>query len=182
MQSNNLDTGNNIGVIMMSVRKLVFITAAVLVLFSCAGTIDLATEYVSREEDVPGLFTVLFSGRHYFEEVDAVVILDLEGDEYRFVTSTRDMDYEILKSLSYPEAFYESGPFFRLHEAFSGKTRLYRIMSPDGRTVGYELRPIYFPAYLGVADLVKTRYRVTEDGRIYYKSWPKSKAEILFEK
>lgn len=154
-------------------RNILLLPAAILVLCSCAtigiGGKSLRTVPIEENADIMGLFTAIFYGRHYAEEADAVVIMDLEGDEYTFMPIGRTMDFETLKSITAFEAFYESEPFFSLHAAYSGKTAIRRILSPTGHTIGYEIRPLYMPTYYGKEDVVMPTYTMTKEGRVYFK-------------
>jgi hypothetical protein len=152
-------------------KKILFLPAALFVLCSCAAMMgkSLRTVPVEENPDIMGLFTTIFYGRHYAEEADAVVIMDLEGDEYTFVPKGRIMDFETLKRVTAREALYESEPFFNLHAAYSGISAIRRILSPDGRTIGYEIRPFYHPTYYGKEDVVMPEYRMTKEGKVYFK-------------
>lgn len=152
---------------------------SVVSLAGCATGTALSTAPVAGDEEIPGLFTAIFFGRHYAEEVDAIVVLDLEGDEYRFAPEAKRKDFEVLVSISAAEALYEARPFFNLHEAFAGQVRLLRIQSPEGRAIGYEVRPLYDPVYFGAADVVKSEYRLAEGGTVLFKSEPRSRVGIM---
>lgn len=152
-------------------KNKLLISVVLLMLCSCATMKGKALRTMPVEEraDIMGLYTTIFYGRHYAEEADAVVIMDLEGDEYTFVPKGRIMDFETLKSITAAEAFYESEPFFDLHAAYSGKSAVRRILNPEGRTIGYEIRPFYLPSYYGKEDVVIPEYRMSKEGRIYFR-------------
>jgi hypothetical protein len=160
------------------ILSLAVILAAVSLMGCAVGTV-LSVTPVGEEEEIPGLFTAVFFGRHYVEEVDAIVVLDLEGDEYRFAPEAKRKDFEVLMSISAAEAIYESRPFFHLHEAFTGQVRFLRVHGPEGRVIGYELRPLYDPAYYGTSDVVKSEYRLEQGGTVRFRSEPRSRVGIM---
>lgn len=154
-----------------------------LMLSACATTSGSLLDVmpVQRDTPTPGYFTVIFSGRHYHEELNAIVIMDLDGDHYLLEPKARRVDYEILTGLSLREAVMESEPFFVLHAEYSGRKLLNSIISPEGMIIGYELRPLYNKDYIGVEDVLISEYVLQKGGKVIFTAREKNIAEVYLE-
>lgn len=160
--------------------KLIFPLLAIAFLAACTGGQSLRTEILKHEtpaikaddknpakenlrrpvpilsEDV--LFTLIyFVGLDKDDKVRAV-ILDLEDDDIDFIPTVPDFEYEILQNVSIREAIYETEIFFS-HERVIIDYYFQKIISPVGRTIGYEIRPVYQQGYYGYEDPIITKYK-----------------------
>jgi hypothetical protein len=119
----------------------------------------------ANPEDMHGTFTLLAFGRRHGNDLETVVIFDAEGDGYYFDLFAPDFDYKIMKGMSAKAAYKRAVEFVSFHHAFS-RTRLIRILNSKGKTIGFELRPLYRPFVFGRSDLLDVFYWPKEEGRI----------------
>jgi hypothetical protein len=93
-----------------------------------------------------------------------VALLVGEGGPYRFEVYAPDFDYRVIKNVPYSDALEEAEKFVRHHYAFM-QSQLSRIVGPSGGTIGYELRPLYYPLEFGSQDVLDINYFL-EDGKV----------------
>ncbi len=126
---------------MNSARGLCTILLAGMILCGCAGGAGLRTQTV-QPEAVEGTFTLILYGARYSDDIQTLAILDLEGDGYAFRIYAPEFDYKVKHGLPAKEALEEALQFVSFHRSFQ-QARLSRILDPQGRAIGYEVRPLY---------------------------------------
>ncbi len=135
---------------------IVFLTALIITSYSFATTILLKTEG-AKEQDVSGVFTLILYGGRDANDVEALAILDIKGDQYRFEPYAPEFDYKIKRDLPGKEALGEAYKFISYHPAFYN-SQLSKIIDEKGNTLGYELRPLYMPFQFGTSDVLEVYY------------------------
>jgi len=115
--------------------------------------------------DVKGSFTVIFYGGGYGDDLETLVILDSEGDEYTLEPYVPDFDLVIKKGVPAGEALKEAEKFINFHPSFR-RSQLSRILDKTGRVIAYELRPLYRPITFGVSDVLDVNYWPKEGGKV----------------
>ncbi len=111
--------------------------------------------------EVQGTFTLILYGGRYFRDVESVAILDLEGDQYTFEPYAPAFDYRVLKGLPAKEALADAESFLRSHYDF-WRTQLRKVLDENGKIIGFEIRPLYYPFVFGVSDVVDINYGLKE--------------------
>ncbi|MDA8089398.1 MAG: hypothetical protein M0Z61_04145 [Nitrospiraceae bacterium] len=107
---------------------------------------------------------VLYGGR-YSEDLYTVAIFVLNESPYRIVPYAPKFDYRVIKDVGAPEAMDMAVRFFRAtNPNFLGTTRQVRVLAPDGKIIGYEIRPLYQPFVYGFSDVLETNYWVKAKG------------------
>lgn len=119
----------------------------------------------AKPGDISGTYTLLLYGARFSDDLETVAIFDLEGDKYHFDIYAPDFDYKVKKGLSAKDALAEAQKFVSFHNSFF-KSILSRILDNDGKTIGYELRPLYYPFVYGISDVLDVHYFIKEGGRI----------------
>ena len=119
----------------------------------------------ANPEDISGTYTLLLYGARFSDDLETVAILDPEGDKYHFDIYAPDFDYKVKKGVPAKDALAEAQKFVSFHNAFF-KSILSRILDKDGKTIGYELRPLYNPVVYGISDVLDVHYFLKESGRI----------------
>ena len=114
--------------------------------------------------DVAGTFTLITYGGRYFNDVETIAFLDLEGDRYTLEPYAPEFDYKIVKGLSSEDALKEAEEFASWHPDF-WRSQLSRILDDKGQTIGYELRPLYHPYAFGLSDVLDIYY-ITKDNKV----------------
>jgi len=116
----------------------------------------------AKEADVKGVFTLILYGARDINDVEALAILDLEGDQYTFEPYAPAFDYKVEKGLSEKTALNKAYKFISYHNAFL-RPQLSRIIDPKGKTIGYEVRPLYMPFVFGRSDVLEVDYSLKGD-------------------
>jgi hypothetical protein len=111
----------------------------------------------AKPEEVKGIFTLILYGHRYSNDIETIAIFDLEGDKYTFEVYKPEYDYKIKKNVPAKKALAEAEKFVSFHYLFH-RSQLSKILDNDGKTIGYELRPLYLPYYYGVSDILDVYY------------------------
>ncbi len=148
-----------------------FFIAAVVVLiiiglFYLSGANYLKTEE-ARPADVQGKFSLLLYGCSSRDDLANIAILDTEGDQYSFEIYAPDSSYTSKDGMNGEEALQEAERFVRCNIR-SERSRLRRILSPDGAEIGFELRPFYSVVTFGTDDVLDVRYLIKDRKIIVY--------------
>jgi hypothetical protein len=112
----------------------------------------LKTENVHADQ-IQGIFTLTLYGAN---DPKQAVFLDIEGDEYDFVINDSSHNFTVTQRISAEQALQEADNFLD-----SQNHRMSRILY-QGKTVGYEIRPIYQTLQFGHSDILDIRYRAED--------------------
>ena len=115
----------------------------------------------AKAADITGVFTLTLYGGRHSSDIETIAVFDLEGDRYTFEPYAPEFDYRIKKSLSVKDALHDAETFISRHRSFRS-AQLRRIMDRKGKTIGYELRPLYLPLDFGVSDVLDVTYWLRE--------------------
>lgn len=139
---------------------------AALCLGACGGK-PLLSAPMPNMKDVEGSYTLIYYMGTQRTDFTNLVILDLEGDGYRFIPEVKDYEYEILQNVSISEAIYETNVFYARNR-FIESAEFFALLSPDGKKniIGYEIRPLYDPALYGAQDIMDMYYEMGRNKRI----------------
>lgn len=138
--------------------RLFAICAVSVILVSCATGNYLRTEESSSIEMKKTYSLILYGGR-FSDDMETLAILDKEGDKYEFIVYASQDDYRIKRKVPAKKALEEAEHFVRFHHSFR-RSLLSRILDQSGATIGYEVKPLYFPLDMGYSDLIETYYRI----------------------
>jgi len=116
-------------------------------------------------QEISGNFTLISYGGRYADDLETIAFLDKEGDIYTLIPFAPDFDFKIKKGLSGEEAFKESRSFISFHPAF-WRLQISKIIDIAGDIIGYEIKPLYLPFYLGFSDIIETSYWPKEEGKV----------------
>ncbi len=143
----------------------IFFLAAVVVLIIIgliflSGDNRLKTD-AAKPADVQGKFTLLLYGCGSRDDLANIAILDKEGDQYSFEICAPGDTLTSKAGLSGAEALQEAERFIR-YNIRSERSRLRRVLSPDGQGIGFELRPLYPVMTFGKDDVLDVRYTIKD--------------------
>jgi hypothetical protein len=107
---------------------------------------------------ITGTYTVLLYGCRYADDIENAVILVSEGSRYPVEIYAPETRYKVKKGLDAKKALAEAKAFVKcgVHTVWQTQTR--RIRDDAGGTIGYELRPLYYPYDVGAADVLLISY------------------------
>ena len=125
---------------------------------------DLATRAASPS-DITGTYTLLLYGCHYPEDIKDLAILVDANSRYTVEIYDLPTSYKTKKDVAGPEALRESEKFVRCSFRRVTGTRIRRIVDEQGGTVGFEVRPLFFPLEFGQQDVMLVNYEV-RDGSV----------------
>lgn len=119
----------------------------------------------AKAADITGTFTLILYGGNYSDDLETIAILDYEGDQYNFEPYAPEFDYRIKKGVPAKEALEEAKKFVNFHNSF-WRFQLSRIGDNKGDTIGFEVRPLYFPFTFGVSDVLEVNYWLKEGNKV----------------
>ncbi len=115
--------------------------------------------------DETGTYTLILYGGRHFRDVESLALLDLEGDAYTLEPYAPDFDFRVIKNLPAREALERAESFLRIQYAFR-RSLLSKILDSNGKTIGYEVRPLYDPLTFGLSDVLDVDYSPRNDGKV----------------
>ena len=121
-------------------------------------------------------YDLILYGGSYMGDLHTIAIMGIEGSPYRIVPYAPAFDYGIIKGLSAGVAQATAVRFFSLTNPDFIGTRQSRILAPDGRVIGYEIRPLYQPFVYGLSDVLDTSYWLKGHGIV--SAWIQLKSGI----
>lgn len=116
-------------------------------------------------EEIKGNFNLILYGGRHIDDLETLAILDIEGDNYFFEPFAPDFDYKVLKNLISEQAIRNAQKFISFHNAYH-RTFLKKILDYNGKTIGFEMRPLYYPFVYGYSDVMDVYYFLKENGKI----------------
>jgi hypothetical protein len=119
----------------------------------------------SKAADIIGVFTLILYGGRFSDDIETIAILDYEGDQYTFEPYAPEFDYGIKKDVSAKEALEVAKKFISFHNSF-WRSQLSKIIDNKGNTIGYEVRPLYWPTTFGLSDVLEVNYWLKEGNKI----------------
>ncbi len=153
----------------MTKQKMILfllVAAMAIMVSACAlgNRLELKT---ASGSDLTGNFNVIFYGCNYSDDLETIVILSREDSPYVFEPFAPDFNYRVFKGIPANDALKAAREFVACHTAFH-KSQLSRLVDSRGETLGFEVRPLYYPFVLGFDDVLDTDYRV-KDGKVVVK-------------
>jgi len=143
-------------------------TAVVLLILSAVTGCAPGRLLISKLADpaeVTGAYTLLLYGCHYSAQLDNVAILVNEESRYPLEIFDIDSSYRVKKGLTAQQALAEADAFVRCSSYGIWRVELRKIPDDSGGTIGYEMRPLYFPLEFGFPDVLLISYAL-KDGKV----------------
>ncbi len=128
-----------------------------LTLQACVAGKQLPTSSANPAE-LKGTYTLLLYGCHYPEDIKNLAVLVDEGSRYPVEIYDIPTSYQVKKGVPGPQALKEADSFVRCSTRRVIQTQLRRITDGAGGTLGYEMRPLYFPLEFGQLDVLLVSY------------------------
>lgn len=130
---------------------------------SCAAGTRLDTGQ-AISPDAAGIYTLILYGGRFSADIETVVFLDREGDDYIFEPYTPKFNYKVERGLSIEEALTKADEFVGRHTDFR-RPLTRKVLNEKGEAIGYEVRPLYLPYAFGTDDVMDIDYRL-KDGKV----------------
>lgn len=142
------------------------LTGFIFIANSYAATKSLETELVDSSE-IKGTYTVILYGDAQYEGLETTAFLDVEGDDYALEPYAPEFQYKTEKGLQAAEAIKKAEKFVSRHQDFS-RFQWAKILNNNGKTIGYELKPLYQPLSYGMSDVTIVTY-YQKNGKVEIK-------------
>jgi hypothetical protein len=138
-----------------------FLSGAVILLAitltACVPSIRLMPS-AAKPAEMTGTYALLLYGCHYPSDVKNAAFFVEEGSKYPLEIFDLDTSYKTIKGLSAQEALAKAEAFLRCSTYSVWQTQFSRIPDGSGGIVGYEMRPLFIPYQLGLADVLNISY------------------------
>jgi len=144
-------------------------------LASCAANTLVTSHRVPGAKLEPVTYTVILYRNLAVDYLATVALLDREDDAYTILPRDADFTYSLVKNLSAGEALQAAENFFHTQPSYS-RTEVRAITGPDGKLLGYEVRPLYQLFVYGTDDVLDISYSLQTDHEI--KAWIRLKDRI----
>jgi len=138
--------------------------AATLVLCGCITGKQLSP-VTADPAMVDGTYTLILYGCINANDVANMAILVDEKSGYTFDVYALDAMYKVKKDLPAARAMNEAQAFLHCSPSAVRESLLRRIADPAGRTIAYELRPLYEPLNSQESEVLRSSYTL-KDGKV----------------
>jgi hypothetical protein len=149
-------------------RNLFLITSQLIFIFTLQGCIA-GTQLIPRSADpagVKGTYTLLLYGCRYPDDIENMAVLVDEAGPYPVELYAPGFMYKTKKDLPASQALAEAETFITcgFHKTWQSQFR--KIPDAAGRTIGYEMKPLYVPWELGTPEVLLSSYTL-KDGKVF---------------
>lgn len=115
--------------------------------------------------EATGSYRLYLYGCHYAADIENMALLVDESAPYRFNLYVLNTSYRTQENRSGPDALSEANTFIRCSTETVWKTVFRRITDPAGRTIAFEVKPLYDPLRRGTDEVLVTNYAL-QDGTV----------------
>ena len=140
--------------------KTIFISAisiaVVLTLEACASM--QLTPRSADPSEIKGTYTLILYGCTFPADIENMAILVDDKSEYPVNIYDLDGMYKTTKGLTGSQALSEANKFINCSKYTVWQTVLRRIADNNGKTIGYELKPLYRSWEFGVPEVLLSSY------------------------
>jgi hypothetical protein len=152
---------------MKKLKHIVFATTcfvAVLVLQACVASTQLAPRAADPAE-LKGNYTLILYGCTSGDDLANVAVLVDEKSGYTFDVYAIDAMYKVKKDIPGAQALSEADAFVHCGMHSVWRTQLRRIPDPAGKTIAYELKPLYRPGEVRTSEALLSSYSL-KNGKV----------------
>jgi hypothetical protein len=153
----------------MKKLKNIFTAATYLVVILTLQACMAGTQLITRQADpseIKGTYTVILYGCRYPDDIENMAILVEEGSGYPFEVYAIDSMYKVKNGLSAPQALAEAETFITCSFHTLYQQQLRKIPDSGGKTIGYELKPLYLPWDIGISEVLLSSYSL-KNGKVF---------------
>jgi hypothetical protein len=137
--------------------------SAALLLQACMG-MQLIPRSANQDE-LKGTYTLIQYGCRHPADLENMAILVDESGPYPVEVYALDSLYKVKKGLPASQALGEANTFINCSFYTVWQSMLRRISDNMGRTIGYELKPVYRPWEISTTETLLTSY-ILKDNKI----------------
>ncbi len=118
---------------------------------------NLKVAVISEKDISPGLYTVILHGSRHGNDLETIAYLDPLNDDYEIELDTPAFDYRKELSKQDKDALNIAKTFVSWHSSFM-QYKISRLLTKEGKKIGYEIKPLYMPFEYGRADVFDISY------------------------
>ena len=146
---------------------LAFALFAVLIAGGCAGGTYLKTQSI-EDPALTGFYRLILFHDDSLYGLKTIAFLEAEESGYSLEPYVDSYDLAVLSHVSGKVAFRQALDFIKSQNGhhFYANYQTSAILSREGRTIGYEVRPLCDSTTFGVDDVMTLTYTLKEDGII----------------
>ena len=148
---------------MKSIGMLITYLTIAAVLQGCSG-MQLAPKFADTAE-INGTYKLILFGCNYADDIQNMAILIDEKSQYLVDIYALDEMYKVKKDLSASQALSEAKTFISCSTHTVWQTVLRRIADKDGKTIAYELKPLYRSWEFGIPEVLLSSYSL-KNGKV----------------
>jgi hypothetical protein len=143
---------------------VIFVTSILVLalLAGCSFGTRLQTD-TALPDEVSGTYRLYLYGCRYPSDVEIMALLADQSAPYRFDLFVPDDSYRIKEDMPGKVALNEAETFIRCSHHTMWMTAFRRVVDPAGKTIAFELKPLYFPHDVGTAEVLLTNYSLRDD-------------------
>jgi hypothetical protein len=150
-------------------KKGIFLALAGFVLLiagGCAGGTYLKTQSIQDPGTLTGFYRLILFHDDSFYGLKTIAFLEAEESGHSLEPYVDSYDLEVLSHVSGKVALQQALDFIKSQKGhhFYMNYQIGEILSKEGRTIGYEVRPLYDSTTFGVADVMTVTYSLKENG------------------
>jgi hypothetical protein len=144
----------------------IILTLVLFSLCSCAGGgSGLRTQEITDPSGVSGRYTLVLFNDPAYIGLRAVGFLSAEGSGYTITPYASSDMYTSTYGMDGQEALQAAVSFVRKNPSFT-RAVVSGILDPSGRTIGYEVRPMFSPLDYGAEDVMSITYMLKGPGTV----------------
>jgi hypothetical protein len=144
-------------VLAVSIMLISFISSG------CGGGKFLKTQDVQSNETINGLYTLILYHDGSNEGLKTIAFLQAQGEGYSLVPYAPDYEYAVMRNIGGKEALQKAFAWIRDNPLYK-EYEIRKILSPTGKTIGYEVRPLYDPLAHGISNVMTVSYLLGDKG------------------
>ncbi len=129
---------------------------------ACVAGVHLLPKSADPSE-IKGTYTLILYGCRYADDLENVAVLVDAKNKYKFEVYALENMYKVKKEVSGSEAIREANAFINCSMHTVWQTVLRRISDADGRTIAYELKPLYRPWEFKISEVLLSSYVLHDD-------------------
>lgn len=152
----------------MKILKNIFAATMYLVLVltlqACMAGVQLRPTAADPAE-LKGTYTLILYGCRYADDLENMAVLVDEGNPYPVEVYALDSLYKVKKGVPASQALSEANTFISCSTHSLWQSVLRRIPDNAGRTIGYELKPLYRQWEIGTPEALLSSYSL-KDGKV----------------
>jgi hypothetical protein len=144
----------------------ILITLVLFLVCSCAGGgSGLRTQEVTDPAGISGRYTLILFNDPAYIGLRTVGFLSAEGSGYTITPYVSSDMYTSTPGMSGQEALQAAVSFVQKNPSFT-RAVVSGILDPSGRTIGYEVRPMFSPIDYGAEDVMSITYMLKGPGTV----------------